>query len=133
VVSASDQTVLAKREVYKRHLESVCVLLIHQHSCMASVELRTTGGWARQTLSGPMSRLFRGCAYAYSCVHMKSSADVLRALREDGWKVDRRKGSHVQLRHPQKPGLVTVPHPKKNLAVGTLRSIEKQSGLKFRS
>jgi predicted RNA binding protein YcfA (HicA-like mRNA interferase family) len=63
---------------------------------------------------------------------MKSSADVLRALREDGWKVDRRKGSHVQLRHPQKPGLVTVPHPKKNLALGTLRSIEKQSGLKFR-
>jgi predicted RNA binding protein YcfA (HicA-like mRNA interferase family) len=64
---------------------------------------------------------------------MKSSADVLRALREDGWKIDRQKGSHVQLRHPQKPGLVTVPHPKKNLALGTLRSIEKQSGLKFRS
>jgi predicted RNA binding protein YcfA (HicA-like mRNA interferase family) len=63
---------------------------------------------------------------------MKSSADVLRALREDGWKVDRQKGSHVQLRHPQKLGLVTVPHPKKNLALGTLRSIEKQSGLKFR-
>jgi predicted RNA binding protein YcfA (HicA-like mRNA interferase family) len=63
---------------------------------------------------------------------MKSSADVLRALREDGWKIDRQKGSHIQLRHPQKPGLVTAPHPKKNLALGTLRSIEKQSGLKFR-
>jgi predicted RNA binding protein YcfA (HicA-like mRNA interferase family) len=37
-----------------------------------------------------------------------------------------------QLRHPQKLGLVTVFHPKKNLALGTLRSIEKQSGLNFR-
>jgi hypothetical protein len=57
-VSASDQTtVLGKGEVYKRHPDCVCVLFIHQDRCEASVELRTTGGWARQTLSGPMNRL----------------------------------------------------------------------------
>src|SRR5437763_5271962 len=32
------------------------------------------------------------------------SGEVLRALRADGWKVVRQKGSHVQLRHPTKPG-----------------------------
>jgi predicted RNA binding protein YcfA (HicA-like mRNA interferase family) len=34
--------------------------------------------------------------------------------------------------HPTKPGIVTVPHPKKDMPIGTLRSIEKQSGLKLR-
>jgi predicted RNA binding protein YcfA (HicA-like mRNA interferase family) len=61
-----------------------------------------------------------------------SSAEVLRALRDHGWKIVRQKGSHVQLRHPIKAGLVTVPSPKKDLPLGTVRSIEKQSGLKFR-
>ncbi|MDW8213738.1 MAG: type II toxin-antitoxin system HicA family toxin [Roseiflexaceae bacterium] len=30
--------------------------------------------------------------------------------------------------HPNKPGRVTVPHPKKDLPVGTLRSIYRQAG-----
>jgi hypothetical protein len=32
----------------------------------------------------------------------------------------------------RKPGRVTVPHPTRDIPVGTLRSIEKQSGLKLR-
>lgn len=40
-------------------------------------------------------------------------------------------GSYVQLKHPTKPGRVTVPHPIKDLPLGTLRSIEHQSGLKL--
>jgi predicted RNA binding protein YcfA (HicA-like mRNA interferase family) len=63
---------------------------------------------------------------------MISSVEVLRALRDDGWKIVRQRGSHVQLRHPIKAGLVTVPSPKKDLPLGTVRGIEKQSGLKFR-
>jgi len=43
--------------------------------------------------------------------------------------LDRTKGSHRQYRHPTKPGTVTVPHPKKDLKVGLLKSIERQSGL----
>jgi predicted RNA binding protein YcfA (HicA-like mRNA interferase family) len=35
--------------------------------------------------------------------------DVLRMLEEDGWYLDRTRGSHRQLRHPVKPGGVTVP------------------------
>jgi predicted RNA binding protein YcfA (HicA-like mRNA interferase family) len=40
-------------------------------------------------------------------------------------------GSHKQFKHPVKPGRVTVPSPKKNIPAGTLKSIEKQAGLKL--
>jgi predicted RNA binding protein YcfA (HicA-like mRNA interferase family) len=42
------------------------------------------------------------------------------------------KGSHVQLTHPTKPGRVTVIHPSRDFAPGTLRSMEKQAGIKLR-
>jgi predicted RNA binding protein YcfA (HicA-like mRNA interferase family) len=61
-----------------------------------------------------------------------NSRDIIAALQDDGWVEVARKGSHAQFRHPTKPGRVTVPHPKKDLPVGTLRSIEKQAGLKLR-
>ena len=38
----------------------------------------------------------------------------------------------MQLKHPTKPGLVTLPHPKRDMPSGTLRSIEKQAGLVLR-
>jgi len=57
------------------------------------------------------------------------SGDVIKALEVDGWYQAARKGSHVQFKHPTKPGRVTVPHPKKDIPVGTLRSIEKQAGI----
>jgi predicted RNA binding protein YcfA (HicA-like mRNA interferase family) len=60
------------------------------------------------------------------------SRDVLRALKSDGWEEVAQKGSHVQFKHPSKPGRVTVPHPKRDLPVGTLKSIEKQAGIKLR-
>jgi predicted RNA binding protein YcfA (HicA-like mRNA interferase family) len=58
--------------------------------------------------------------------------DIISALRADGWEQVAQKGSHVQFKHPTKPGRVTVPHPKKDIPLGTLRSIEKQAGLKLR-
>jgi predicted RNA binding protein YcfA (HicA-like mRNA interferase family) len=61
------------------------------------------------------------------------SADIITALLSDGWSEVARKGSHVQFKHPEKPGRVTVPHPKRDVPIGTLKSIEKQSGLKLRS
>ncbi len=57
--------------------------------------------------------------------------DVVRMLQEDGWVLDRTRGSHAQYVHPKKPGLVTVSgRPGDDLAPGTLNSILKQSGLK---
>jgi len=62
--------------------------------------------------------------------HMKS-ADVIKVLKADGWEQVRQRGSHCQFRKPGNPNLVTVPHPKRDLPIGTLRSIEKTSGLTF--
>jgi predicted RNA binding protein YcfA (HicA-like mRNA interferase family) len=35
--------------------------------------------------------------------------DVLKMLDQDGWRLDRTRGSHRQFKHSIKPGLVTVP------------------------
>ncbi|MGH8777787.1 type II toxin-antitoxin system HicA family toxin [Paraburkholderia sp.] len=58
------------------------------------------------------------------------SIDVVKLLTSDGWMIVRISGSHHHFRHPVRPGLVTVPHPKKDLPVGTLNSILRQAGLK---
>ncbi len=60
------------------------------------------------------------------------SRDVLKRLKADGWKVVGQKGSHIQLKHPAKPGRVTVVHPTRDYDAGTLRSMEKQSGVRLR-
>jgi predicted RNA binding protein YcfA (HicA-like mRNA interferase family) len=59
------------------------------------------------------------------------SRTVLQKLRAAGWAEVAKKGSHVQLKHPERPGRVTVPHPKRDLPIGTLKSIERQSGEKL--
>ena len=59
------------------------------------------------------------------------SRDVIVALNAAGFvKVDQ-KGSHVQFKHPHRPGRVTVPHPKRDLLIKTVKSIERQSGVKL--
>jgi predicted RNA binding protein YcfA (HicA-like mRNA interferase family) len=56
--------------------------------------------------------------------------ELLRALKRDGWAEVRRRGSHVVLDHPTKPGIVVVPvHAGKVLAIGTLNAILDQAGL----
>jgi predicted RNA binding protein YcfA (HicA-like mRNA interferase family) len=62
--------------------------------------------------------------------HM-NSRDVIRALKANGWAQVAQKGSHVQFKHPSRPGRVTVPHPKRDLPLGTLRSIARQAGLRM--
>ncbi|WP_019833787.1 type II toxin-antitoxin system HicA family toxin [Sphingomonas sp. PR090111-T3T-6A] len=60
------------------------------------------------------------------------SAEVIKKLEKAWWTEVRQSGSHKQFRHPTRPGTVTVPHPKAEMAIGTLKSIEKQSGVKLR-
>ena len=57
---------------------------------------------------------------------------VIQRLNADGWYEVRQAGSHKQFQHPTKPGTVTVPHPEKDLPIGTLKSIERQSGVSLR-
>ncbi len=57
------------------------------------------------------------------------SADLIKELKAAGWVLDRVKGSHHQFSHPNKSGVVTVPHPKKDLGKGLVKAIKQQAGL----
>jgi predicted RNA binding protein YcfA (HicA-like mRNA interferase family) len=62
-------------------------------------------------------------------VRIVKSADVIREIEAVGWVLDRIRGSHHVFKHPHRPGLVVVPHPKKDLGVGLVAAIRKQAGL----
>ena len=58
------------------------------------------------------------------------SRKLMRLVEDDGWILKRIKGSHHHYTHPIKEGIVTIPHPKKDLPKGTVSSIFRQAGLK---
>ncbi len=60
-----------------------------------------------------------------------SSREIIALLKQDGWYEVNVVGSHHQFKHPVKKGRVTVKHPDKNIPIKTLKSIERQSGLKL--
>jgi len=56
---------------------------------------------------------------------------VIKIIQDDGWYLDRTRGSHKQFKHPTKPGVVTVAgKPNEDIAKGTLNNILKQAALK---
>ena len=59
-----------------------------------------------------------------------NAKDICRIIEKIGGELVRTRGSHRQYRLPN-GNLVTVPYPKKDIPLGTLRSIERQSGIKF--
>jgi predicted RNA binding protein YcfA (HicA-like mRNA interferase family) len=70
--------------------------------------------------------------YYYFKVNAMNSRDVIGMLKKDGWYEVNQVGSHKQFRHPTKPGRVTVPSPQRDIPIGTLKSMEKQAGIKLR-
>lgn len=59
--------------------------------------------------------------------------ELIRRIEADGWLIDRTVGSHMQFRHPTKPGTVTIAAGGKltrHVPPGTLNSVLKQAGLK---
>ena len=55
-----------------------------------------------------------------------TSKEVIAALLRAGFVKVGQKGSHIQFKHPDGGGRVTVPHPKRDLHPKTLRSIEQR-------
>jgi predicted RNA binding protein YcfA (HicA-like mRNA interferase family) len=56
--------------------------------------------------------------------------DIQKRLEEDGWYLERQKGSHRHFRHPSKPGVVTLAgKPSAEPPEGTYKNILKQAGL----
>ncbi|TDF98275.1 type II toxin-antitoxin system HicA family toxin [Paenibacillus piri] len=59
-----------------------------------------------------------------------TSREMIKLIEDDGWRLVAVVGSHHQFKHPTKPGKVTIPHPKKDLATKTIKNILKQAGLR---
>ena len=59
-----------------------------------------------------------------------SSAQLIRMIEDDGWTLSRINGSHRHYHHPDKEGIVTIPHPVKDMDPKTANSIRRQAGLK---
>lgn len=56
--------------------------------------------------------------------------EIVQALERAGFYIHHTTGSHVQLKHPQKPGLrVTVPYHPGDVPRGILHAILRQAGL----
>ena len=59
-----------------------------------------------------------------------SGRKLVKALRKAGFRLSHVRGSHHYLRHPEDDRLVTIPvHGNRDLPVGTLRAILRQSSL----
>lgn len=58
------------------------------------------------------------------------SGDLIKLLERADWILVAVRGSHHQFKHPVISGRVTVPHPKKDLPIGTVNAVLKQAGLK---
>jgi predicted RNA binding protein YcfA (HicA-like mRNA interferase family) len=58
------------------------------------------------------------------------SKTLIRMLVEAGWREIRVVGSHHTFKHPEREEILTVPHPKKDMPLGTVKSILKKAGLK---
>jgi predicted RNA binding protein YcfA (HicA-like mRNA interferase family) len=68
-------------------------------------------------------------------IHMirpMDSRTIVRKLRDAGWVHFRTTGSHHHLTHQDTEQVVTVPHPRKDVPIGTIKSTERQSGVKLR-
>ncbi len=58
------------------------------------------------------------------------SKEVIKILQKNGFEIKRQSGTHVILRNNGKMVVVPVYHA--TIPIGTLKNIEKQSGLNFR-
>ena len=58
------------------------------------------------------------------------SKEVVKILQKQGFEIKRQKGTHVIMRKDEK--VVVVPVHKEIIPIGTLKSIERQAGIKLR-
>lgn len=59
----------------------------------------------------------------------RGSRGLIKLLEKDGWFQIGVTGSHHHFKHPTKAGKVTVPHPRKDIPVGTVRAVLRAADL----
>ena len=58
-----------------------------------------------------------------------TSRELINIVKNDGWMLARVEGSHHIFKHEVKKGIVTIPHPRKDIPVKTIKSILTQAGI----
>jgi predicted RNA binding protein YcfA (HicA-like mRNA interferase family) len=58
----------------------------------------------------------------------RNSRRIVQRLKSEGWMLVKTEGSHHKFSHQDFPFPVIVPHPKKDLPLGTARAIAKAAG-----
>jgi len=58
---------------------------------------------------------------------LRDSRLIIRRLRADGFELVGVRGSHHKFLHPGSRRIVIVPHPRKEIPAGTVRSIYQQA------
>jgi len=61
---------------------------------------------------------------------LPSSSKIIKYLEKNGFHYVSQRGSHRKYKKEGK--IVIVPHPKKEIPIGTFRSIMRQSGLSWK-
>lgn len=61
-----------------------------------------------------------------------SPKHIIKILLKEGWNEKRVRGSHHIFIKEGKESIVVIPTSKKIIPIGTLKNIEKQSGIKFK-
>ena len=54
---------------------------------------------------------------------------LIRALERNGWRLDRVRGSHYIMAHPDRDQMVPVPYHNRDIKVGTLSGILSSTGI----
>jgi predicted RNA binding protein YcfA (HicA-like mRNA interferase family) len=58
----------------------------------------------------------------------RNSKSIIKRLKAEGWELVNSEGSHQKYRHKDREHPVIVPHPKKDLPIGTARAIARGAG-----
>jgi len=59
---------------------------------------------------------------------LRDSRDIISRLRRDGFELVSTRGSHHKFVHRTLRKMVIVPHPRKDIPIGTARAIYDQAG-----
>lgn len=59
---------------------------------------------------------------------LRDSRDIIARLKQDGFEEVSVRGSHHKFVHRTLKRMVIVPHPRKDIPPGTVRSIYRQAG-----
>ncbi len=59
---------------------------------------------------------------------LTNSKDIIRLLEKDGFVLVSKRGSHHKYRHSSTGRIVILPHPHRDIPIGTARSIYRQAG-----